>query len=125
MGRLSESGLRARVAFFGDGDILVVTDSIVSFGSEHHPNNLNEAYFGMRHLIGALEAVGSVTRAHPANDPLGAPGVIPNFRFDAHDLSVYDQIWQLGYESGSSLSTAEQDAVVRFMNNGGRGVRHR
>ena len=32
-------------------DILVVTDTIVSFGPEHNPNNLNESFFGMSHLI--------------------------------------------------------------------------
>jgi len=100
-------------------DILVVTDTIVSFGPEHDPRNLNESYFGMSHLIGVLESVGSVTKAHRSVDPLGAPGVVSGFRFDAHDLSVYDQIWFIGYESGNSLSAAEQDAIARFMNSGG------
>jgi hypothetical protein len=100
-------------------DILVVTDTIVSFGPEHNPNNLNETYFGMSHLIGVLESVGSVTKAHRGTDPLGAPGVISNFQFDTHDLSGYDQIWLIGWDSSASLSTAEQDAVCRFMNKGG------
>ena len=40
-------------------DILVVTDTIVSFGSEHHPSNLNESYFGMGHLMSVLDGVGA------------------------------------------------------------------
>ena len=51
-------------------DILVVTDTIVSFGPEHNPNNLNETNFGMSHLIGVLEGVGAVTKAHRSTDPL-------------------------------------------------------
>jgi hypothetical protein len=47
--------------------------------------------------------------------------VTENFKFDTVNLSLYDQIWLLGYDSGSSsaLSTAERDAIVRFMQNGG------
>ena len=99
-------------------DILVVTDTIVSFGPEHNPNNLNESNFGMSHLIGVLEGVGAVTKAHRSTDPLGAAGVIANFTFDNHDLSVYDQIWLIGWDSGS-LPEAEHDALCKFMNNGG------
>ncbi|MDQ1487090.1 MAG: hypothetical protein QOJ62_2783 [Actinomycetota bacterium] len=101
-------------------DILVVTDTIVSFGPEHNPNNLNESFFGMSHLIQVLDGIASVTRAHRTTDPLGAPGVLPNFRFDAHDLSRYDQIWLLGYDGGgNALSDAEKLAMARFMNAGG------
>jgi hypothetical protein len=99
-------------------DILVVADTIVSFGSEHDPANLMESYFGMSHLLGVLRQVGHVTCAHRTSDPLGAPSVVPNFRFDQHDLSVYDQIWLLGYDSGM-LPPAEQAAVAAFMNKGG------
>ena len=99
-------------------DILVVTDTIVSFGPEHNPNNLNESNFGMSHLIGVLEGVGAVTKAHRSTDPLGAAGIIANFTFDNHDLSVYDQIWLIGWDSGS-LPEAEHDALCKFMNNGG------
>ena len=99
-------------------DILVVADTIVSFGPEHDPRNLNEDHFGMSHLIGVLEHVGSVTKAHRGTDPLTAPGVISNFRFDTHDLSQYDQIWLLGWETGTLPST-EQAAIATFMNNGG------
>lgn len=99
-------------------DILVVADSIVSLGPEQHPNNLNEYYFGMSHLLGVLSGVGRVTKAHRSTDPLNAPGVIPNFRFTDHDLGGYDQIWLLGY-SGGTLPADEQAAVAAFMNKGG------
>ena len=100
-------------------DILVVTDTIVSFGPEHNPNNLNESFFGMSHLIGVLEGVGSVTKAHRSTDPFATAGVIPNFHFDANDLSIYDQIWLIGWDSSTALSPTEHDAMCVFMNNGG------
>lgn len=99
-------------------DILVVADSIVSLGPEHHPNNMNEDFFGMAHLLGVLESMGSVTKAHRQTDPLDAPGVIENFSFAAHDLSQYDQIWLLGYGSGV-LPVDQQAAIAKFMNAGG------
>lgn len=99
-------------------DILVVADTIVSLGPEHHPNNMNEDYFGMAHLLGVLEGVGRVVKAHRQSDPLGAANVIENFNFAAHDLSQYDQIWLLGYGSGV-LPTDQQAAIARFMNAGG------
>lgn len=55
-------------------DILVVTDTIVSFGPEHDPRNLNEDYFGMSHLMGVLQGIGRVTKAHRGTDPLGRRG---------------------------------------------------
>ncbi|MGZ0077562.1 hypothetical protein [Methylomonas sp. YC3] len=99
-------------------DILVVADTIVSFGPEHDPRNLNEDYFGMSHLIGVLEQEGKVTKAHRGADPLTAPGVIENFRFNEHNLNDYDQIWLLGYGSGT-LPDPEQAAIAAFMNQGG------
>ncbi len=99
-------------------DILVVTDSIVSFGPEHDPRNLNEDYFGMSHLIGVLGQVGAVTKAHRGTDPLTAPGVIENFKFHEHNLNDYDQIWLLGYSTGI-LPDSEQAAIAAFMNQGG------
>jgi hypothetical protein len=99
-------------------DLLVVTDTIVSFGPEQDPRNLNESFFGMSHLIGVLESVGAVTRAHLGTDPLTAPHVLENFHFDQHDLGVYDQIWLLGYGTGE-LPVGEQAAIADFMNQGG------
>ncbi len=99
-------------------NLLVVTDTIVSFGPEHDPRNLNEDNFGMSHLIGVLEHVASVTKAHRSTDPLTAPHVIESFRFNEHDLGAYDQIWLLGYGSGV-LPEAEQAAIAKFMNAGG------
>jgi hypothetical protein len=98
--------------------ILVVADTIVSLGPEHHPDNLNEDHFGMGHLLGVLQDVGQVTKAHRTTDPLDAPGVIENFRFNEHNLGAYDQIWLLGYGSGE-LPVDEQKAIAAFMNSGG------
>src|SRR5690606_9227546 len=99
-------------------DILIVADTIVSLGPEHHPDNMNENYFGMAHLLGVLEGMGRVVKAHRQTDPLGAPNVIENFNYAAHDLSQYDQIWLMGYGSGV-LRTDQQAAIARFMNAGG------
>lgn len=98
--------------------VLIVADTIVSLGPEQHPNNMNESYFGMGHLLSVLGGVAWVTKAHRGTDPLGAPSVIANFRFDQHDLSAYDQIWLLGYGSGV-LPVPEQAAIAAFMNAGG------
>jgi hypothetical protein len=101
-------------------DILIVTDTIVSFGPEHDPRNLDEDYFGMSHLVSVLEGIASVTKAHRHTDPLTAPGVLEHFTFDNHDLSAYDQIWLLGYQrGGNALTDAELGALARFMNAGG------
>ena len=105
-------------------NILVVTDTIVSFGPEHDPRNLNETFFGMSHLIGVLEGVATLTKAHRSSDPLTAPNVISDFMFDKHDLGGYDQIWLLGWDPGDlassrPLSPAEQVAIITFMNGGG------
>lgn len=107
------------IRFWRRRRILVVTDGIVSFGPEHDPNNLQESYFGMSHLMSVLSGQGEVTRAHRQIDPLHAAGVIENFRFDAHDLTAYDQIWLMGYNSYPPLSAAEQEKLARFMNGGG------
>ncbi|MGB8701607.1 MAG: hypothetical protein WCD18_19505, partial [Thermosynechococcaceae cyanobacterium] len=106
------------IALWGQINILVVTDSIVSFGSEHDPRNLNEDYFGMSHLISILDQVATVTKAHRTNDPLTAPGVVPNFRFDEHNLNNYHQIWLLGFATGI-LPDPERAAIADFMNKGG------
>ena len=48
--------------------------------------------------------------------------VIDNFRFDAHDLSQYSQIWMFGisrYQDDNSLSSNELQAVSDFMDAGG------
>jgi hypothetical protein len=114
---LSES-VSALLARWWRIDILVVADTIVSLGPEQHPDNMNEDYFGMAHLLDVLDGVGHVTKAHRTTDPLNAPGVLENFRFDEHDLGQYDQIWLLGYGSGV-LPAEEQAAVAAFMNAGG------
>ena len=107
------------IRFWRRRRILVVTDGIVSFGPEHDPNDLQESYFGMSHLMSVLSGQGEVTRAHRQTDPLHAAGVIENFRFDTHDLTAYDQIWLMGYNSYPPLSAAEQEKLARFMNGGG------
>jgi hypothetical protein len=106
------------LALWGQIIILIVADSIVSFNSEHDPRNLNEDFFGMSLLLGILDQVATVTKAHRSNDPLAASGVIPNFRFNEHNLDDYQQIWLLGYATGI-LPDAERDAIALFMNKGG------
>jgi hypothetical protein len=49
--------LRELIARWWRIDILVVADTIVSLGPEHHPNNLNEDNFGMSHLLATLQSV--------------------------------------------------------------------
>jgi len=106
------------IGHWGRIHILVVVDSIVSFGSGHDPRNLREDFFGMGHLISVLNQVATLTKAHRTNDPLTEPEVISNFRFDEHNLNNYHQIWLLGYASGM-LPEPERAALADFMNKGG------
>ena len=58
-------------------------------------------YFGLSELVGTLTSGSSlisrfgVTKAHRDTDVRNAAD-IENFRFDEHDLSVYDEIWLFG-----------------------------
>lgn len=102
--------------------ILVVTDSSGTFDET--------ADFGLGHFLKAF------TRS-AVNNPMDNPAAyvrfdvktahrgnvaadFKNFKFDAQDLSVYDQIWLFGVSRGGSpLSNKELKAIAQFMNNGG------
>lgn len=60
-----------------------------------------------------------VTKAH--RQASSETGVLPNFRFNTHDLSKYDQIWLFGIvrESPDALSPQELKAISQFMDGGG------
>ena len=53
--------------------------------------------------------------------PGAQAGVIHDFRFDNHDLTQYDEIWQFGIDRTGldPLSDAELKAVAQFMDGGG------
>jgi hypothetical protein len=99
--------------------ILIVTDGGGRFGL---------ADFGLKGLLDALAVpVGpwmrfAVTKAHRATDP---DADLQQFRFDAHDLRPYDQIWMFGVaRTGGTaqnppLSDQELRAVSEFMDGGG------
>jgi hypothetical protein len=58
-----------------------------------------------------------VTRAHRQTS---ATADIENFRFDAHDLSTYSQVWLFGIErTDGALTPAELRALSQFMDGGG------
>ena len=95
--------------------ILMVTDGGGSFGT---------ADFGLEALLGILAvppgpwATFEVTKAHRRSDP---DADLQSFRFDAHDLSQYDQIWMFAVErlGGLELTEPELRAVAQFMDDGG------
>jgi hypothetical protein len=59
-----------------------------------------------------------VTKAH--RQASSETGVLPNFRFNTHDLSQYDQIWLFGVErTSAALSPQELKALAQFMDGGG------
>jgi hypothetical protein len=58
-----------------------------------------------------------VTKAHRQNDPTAD---LNGFRFDAHDLSQYSQIWLFGVErTGDPLSQSELKMLAEFMDGDG------
>ncbi len=101
-------------ASFGHGDLS--TD----------PSN-GDAYFGLSEFIATLSEGGifgqfAVTKAHRDTDVRGAAD-IEHFRFDAHDLSHYDEIWLFGVAPhnapSDALSDSELAALATFMDGGG------
>jgi hypothetical protein len=96
--------------------ILIVTDSPAGgYG--------DELEFHLGHLLKILADTPlphisfRVTTAH-REDVAGAD--ITRFRFDAHDLSQFSQIWLFGIEREfHPLEPAELRALATFMNNGG------
>jgi hypothetical protein len=125
--------------------ILLMLDIGATFGPTDAINNPNDGYFSLSEVVRTLQDVAeplefAVTKAHRGVDPLYPPtgGTVPpafdrfradfsTFHFDAHDLSVYDQIWFFGVAVGdanglgvpSTLSQPEIDAVFTFMQGGG------
>lgn len=102
--------------------LLIVTDASGSFDAI--------APFGLGHFLKAFKH----DPLSPANDN-PAPYVqftvktahrgnvasdLPNFKFDAHDLSQYDQIWLFGVAAfGPDLTPSELRSLSQFMNEGG------
>jgi hypothetical protein len=116
-------------------NILIVMDGVkglahyASFG----PGDLNtdpingDLYFGLSELIHTLTLEGpyisrfNVTKAHRDTDVRNAADM-ENFRFDAHDLSVYDEIWLIGVAGPGEttpLTDSELKALSKFMESGG------
>lgn len=62
-----------------------------------------------------------VTKAH--REESGEEGVLDNFRFDAHDLKQYSQIWLFGItRKTGALSSSELRALSEFMDDEKGGV---
>lgn len=96
--------------------ILIVTDSSGGFGA------VQGLHLG--HMLDTLaddpwsHIVFKITKAH--RQMSGEAEVIDNFRFDAHDLGQYSQIWLFGVQrTQDALSGAELAAVAAFMEAGG------
>ena len=115
---------------------LIVMDGYV--GSGHYasfgpgdpstnPTN-GDQYFGLSEFIRTLTVGGPllssffVTKAHRDTD-VGGAADIEHFRFDAHDLSGYDEIWLFGVappgETNALMSDSELAALSTFMDGGG------
>lgn len=85
-------------------------------------------YFGLSEVVatltGQLKAFSRfrITKAHRDRDVRQAAD-IEEFRFDQHDLSVYDEIWLIGlatsFETDAPMSEAELAALTTFMDGGG------
>src|SRR5579875_144243 len=117
-------------------DVLVVMDGrpfsahYASFGPGDPSTdpNYGDQYFGLSEFIRTLTAGGPlfsefrVTKAHRDSD-VGGHADIENFRFDAHDLSEYDEIWLFGVagpgETDAPMSDSELAALATFMDGGG------
>src|SRR5947209_20146211 len=84
-------------------NVLLVMDGVA--GSFHYasfgpgdPSALDQ-YFGLSEFVATLAAntmpVFTLTKAHRETD-VGGAADIEGFRFDQHDLSVYDEIFLFG-----------------------------
>jgi hypothetical protein len=121
--------------------ILMVTDGKYDHWASFGPGDPRDGYFGLGELIRTLAAPSNypvtftVTKAHRDQDPgqfqllspedqaLLTPEFPANFKFDEHDLSVYDQIWLFGVGDSNGetelLSNDELQSVHEFMEGGG------
>lgn len=118
--------------------ILMVTDGsgghVASFG----PGDPNDTWFGLSEVLRTLNDTSHfltnffVTKAHRDTDPGDFTAMSPqdqalfrpdfqNFKFDAHDLNAYDEIWLFGVGGVSEtnpLTDSELAAIATFMQNG-------
>jgi len=95
-------------------NILMFTDASGGFDGRE---------FGLSEILNVLAVAPgpwvrfNVTTAHRNND---ASAMLKNFRFDAENLSQYDEIWMVAVQRlPSYLSDAELRAISEFMANGG------
>jgi hypothetical protein len=119
---------------FGRINVLLVMDGIA--GSAHYASfgpgdqtadpNTGDAFFGLSEFVRVLTSGWfprfNVTKAHRDTDVNGAADV-ENFKFDAVDLSVYDEIWLFGVAdtggTANAMTDSELVALTKFMNGGG------
>jgi len=99
-------------------DILVVTDTIVSFGPEHNPNNLNESFFGMSHYDRSARGCrlgDQGIRSTDHSQPRGSSQLPLRCKRTCRSTT------RSGSSAGTAhgLSPTEHDAMCVFMNNGG------
>jgi len=120
--------------WLGRINVLLVMDGIAgsahyaSFGpgDQNPDHNTGDAFFGLSEFVRTLESGFlprfNVTKAHRDTDVNGAADV-ENFKFDAVDLSVYDEIWLFGVAdtggTANPMTDSELAALTKFMNGGG------
>lgn len=106
--------------------VLVVLDGTTRTASFGAGDPL-DVYFGLSEFVQTITSGTGFTRveltkAHRDTDPRGAAD-IDHFRFDAHDLSQYDEILLFGVaaagETGAPMSDSELAALATFMDAGG------
>lgn len=120
--------------YLGRVNVLLVMDGIA--GSAHYASfgpgdqntdpNSGDAFFGLSEFVRVLTSGFLprfiVTKAHRDTDVNGAADV-ENFKFDAGDLSVYDEIWLFGVAdtggTANPMTDSELVALTKFMNGGG------
>jgi hypothetical protein len=120
--------------WLGRINVLLVMDGIAgsahyaSFGpgDQNPDHNTGDAFFGLSEFVRTLESGFlprfNVTKAHRDTDVNGAADV-ENFKFNAVDLSVYDEIWLFGVAdtggTANPMTDSELAALTKFMNGGG------
>ena len=118
------SGIRALVVMDG----IPGSGHYASFGPGDMSTNPGDEYFGLSEFIKTLTSHTpsivniTVTKAHRDTD-VGGAADIEHFRFDEHNLAVYDEIFLFGVagpsETNAPMSEAELFALTTFMDNGG------
>ncbi|MFM0562271.1 hypothetical protein [Paraburkholderia sediminicola] len=112
--------------------ILIVMDGRI--GTAHYASfgpgdqGPRSDYFGLSEVISTLTGFPKtfsrfiVTKAHRDKDIREAAD-IEGFRFDQHNLSVYDEIWLIGlatsFETDAPMTDSELAALTTFMDGGG------